>query len=138
MKSKPHIDAIRSATMRAVKSRGNKSTELKLRMLFIRNRITGWTLNNENILGKPDFWFKNKKKAVFVDGCFWHGCMCRTHIPHANKSYWKRKIVNNIKRDQEINSQLTQKGIKILRLWEHDVLHLETLTTGLQNFLSME
>ena len=62
----------RSDIMRQVKSKKNKSTELRLIEIFKQNGITGWR-RNYPVKGHPDFVFPKKKIAVFVDGCFWHG-----------------------------------------------------------------
>ena len=59
--------------MRAVKGKGNRSTELLFRLTLVRAGIKGWKLNPRNIPGKPDFYFPAEKVAVFTDGCFWHG-----------------------------------------------------------------
>jgi DNA mismatch endonuclease, patch repair protein len=66
----------RSNVMRAVKAKGNKSTELKLVEIFKSYHITGWR-RNYKIIGKPDFVFPKLKIALFADGCFWHGHNCR-------------------------------------------------------------
>ena len=67
----------RSDIMRQVKSKKNKSTELRLIEIFKENGITGWR-RNYPVKGHPDFVFPKKKIAVFVDGCFWHGHDCRS------------------------------------------------------------
>ena len=59
--------------MSRIRSRGNEATELALAKLFQRNKITGWR-RNQKVFGKPDFVFYKIKLAIFVDGCFWHGC----------------------------------------------------------------
>ncbi len=87
----------RSEMMRAVKSKGNKSTELKLIQIFRNHKIKGWR-RNYPLFGKPDFVFPKLKIAVFVDGCFWHGHNCRQLKPSDNSEYWKRKIYKNILR----------------------------------------
>jgi DNA mismatch endonuclease (patch repair protein) len=56
-----------------------------------------------------------------VDGCFWHGCEKHFKLPKSNRSFWKKKINSNIKRDVEVNRFLRGKGWKVIRLWEHDV-----------------
>ena len=81
----------RSKIMLQVKSVGNKSTELKLISLFKAHKIIGWR-RNYKIFGKPDFVFPQKKIAIFVDGCFWHGHNCRNTSPEDNKAYWVKKI----------------------------------------------
>jgi hypothetical protein len=62
----------RSQIMAAVRSKGNKTTELKLISIFRVNGIVGWR-RNKKITGSPDFVFRKKRIALFVDGCFWHG-----------------------------------------------------------------
>ena len=66
----------RSDIMSKVRSNNNKSTELALIKFFKENKITGWK-RNYPVKGHPDFVFLDKKIAVFVDGCFWHGHDCR-------------------------------------------------------------
>jgi DNA mismatch endonuclease (patch repair protein) len=62
----------RSQVMAAIRSKGNKDTELKLISIFRKYRITGWR-RHQVVFGNPDFIFRKAKIAVFVDGCFWHG-----------------------------------------------------------------
>lgn len=107
----------RSEIMRKVKARGNKSTELRLIEIFQKNRITGWR-RNYSVKGHPDFVFLNKKVAIFVDGCFWHGHDCRNTRPEDNKDYWQKKRERNIRHDEEINALFISRGWLILRIWE--------------------
>lgn len=107
----------RSEIMRKVKSKGNKSTELRLIKLLDENGITGWR-RNYPVKGHPDFVFLEKKVAVFVDGCFWHGHDCRNTHPEDNKDYWKKKRERNIQHDKEINTQFISRGWTVLRIWE--------------------
>ena len=110
----------RSEIMRAVKSRGNKSTELKLIEIFKKSKIKGWRRNSKTF-GKPDFIFPREKVAVFVDGCFWHGHDCRNTKPSDNADYWRKKIERNKTRDKSVNETLTERGWKVLRIWECQV-----------------
>jgi DNA mismatch endonuclease (patch repair protein) len=112
--------AQRSAIMRAVKSRGNKSTELELIKLFKIHHIIGWR-RNYKLFGHPDFVFVHKRIAVFCDGCFWHGHDCRNVIPDDNFEYWQRKIQRNKQRDNETTLSLMQKGWIVVRIWECEI-----------------
>lgn len=76
--------------MRQIKSKGNKSTELRLIAVFKKNKITGWR-RHYPVKGHPDFVFPKEKIAVFVDGCFWHGHDCRNTRPDAHQEYWDKK-----------------------------------------------
>ena len=82
--------AKRSEIMKKVRSKNNKSTELKLIQIFKENNIHGWR-RNYKVKGHPDFVFLNKKIAIFVDGCFWHGHDCRNTKPKDNQEYWDKK-----------------------------------------------
>ncbi|MHB8974086.1 MAG: PDDEXK family nuclease [Pirellulaceae bacterium] len=86
--------------MRAVRGRGNKSTETRLRLALVRAGISGWRLHAKEVHGKPDFFFPAASLAVFVDGCFWHGCPRCGHIPKAHALFWRTKIDRNKHRDQ--------------------------------------
>lgn len=107
----------RSQIMQRVKSKNNKSTELKLIQIFSENHITGWK-RNYPVKGHPDFVFLDKKIAVFVDGCFWHGHDCRNTRPSDNAEYWSKKRERNIRHDKEITSLFEQRGWTVLRIWE--------------------
>ena len=107
----------RSEVMRAVKSRGNKSTELKLIEIFKNRKIIGWR-RNYKLFGKPDFVFPKERLAIFVDGCFWHGHDCRNTKPADNAKYWRQKIERNKTRDELVSKTLAEKGWRVLRIWE--------------------
>lgn len=108
---------MRSTIMQHVKSKGNKSTELKLIEIFKSFSITGWK-RNYSVKGHPDFVFPKKKIAVFVDGCFWHGHDCRNTRPADNKEYWERKRARNIQHDKEVTELFQSRGWYVLRIWE--------------------
>lgn len=107
----------RSEIMRKVKSKKNKSTELRLIEIFKKNRITGWR-RNYSVKGHPDFVFLQQKIAVFVDGCFWHGHDCRNTKPSENQEYWSSKRERNKKHDEEVNAIFEARGWIVLRIWE--------------------
>jgi len=71
--------------------------------------------------GRPDILFIGKRIAVFVDGCFWHGCPVHGTKPRSNSDFWKNKIEGNIARDVRITNKLKQEGWTVLRCWEHEV-----------------
>jgi len=108
----------RSQVMAAIRSTGNKDTELKLVAIMRTHDITGWR-RHQRLPGKPDFVFRRQRLAVFVDGCFWHGCPRHSRPPHSNQFYWTQKIARNIQRDHEINRLLKKEGWHVLRIWEH-------------------
>ena len=109
----------RSELMSHIRSRCNKSTELRLIALFRDNQIKGWRRNSK-IFGKPDFVFPKYKLCVFVDGCFWHGCkLCQTNRqPKSNRKYWMTKIERNRNRDKEVSKTLRNNGYSVIRIRE--------------------
>jgi DNA mismatch endonuclease Vsr len=106
--------------MRAVKGQGNRSTELKLRGALIQSGVSGWKIQPKNIDGRPDFGFPKIRVAVFVDGCFWHGCPQCYRRPKTSRDYWDQKVARNIARDRGVIARLRRKGWSVIRLWEHD------------------
>jgi DNA mismatch endonuclease, patch repair protein len=71
---------------------------------------------------RADVVFTRQKLAVFVDGCFWHGCAEHAKPPKKNRDYWSPKIARNVERDKETNARLSAQGWTVLRVWEHDDL----------------
>lgn len=107
--------------MAAIKSRGNKSTEERFLKLLKEKHITGWRRNNMKVTGRPDFIFPNKKLAIFLDGCFWHGCPICYKEPKSNIKFWVGKIKNNRRRDKVVSRKLRSTGWDVLRVWEHEL-----------------
>jgi DNA mismatch endonuclease (patch repair protein) len=126
----------RKRTMQAVKSKGTK-LEKRLFALLAGMGIRGWKKNVGNIAGKPDVAFPDQKIAIFVDGCFWHGCpYCRRKLPKTNRKYWKRKIEHNVELAKSYNEQLMGEGWSVIRIWEHDALDTGKLRSLVKELLS--
>ncbi len=70
---------------------------------------------------KPDMVFIGARLAVFVDGCFWHGCPLHSTMPKNNREFWKQKLGRNRERDAENKQRLEAEGWRVLRLWEHEI-----------------
>ncbi|MFC8921993.1 very short patch repair endonuclease [Cellulosimicrobium sp. NPDC057127] len=110
-----------SQRMSAARRRDTKP-ELDLRRLLhargLRYRVT------YPVPGKPrrtmDVAFTRAKVAVFVDGCFWHGCPEHATQPHANADWWRQKLRKNVARDADTNQTLSDYGWTVLRFWEHE------------------
>jgi DNA mismatch endonuclease, patch repair protein len=141
--------AKRSEVMSRIRGRGNKDTELALAKLLRANRITGWRRHlliratvesswlrvesrkrsqnpqpstfNPQLTVRPDFVFPKFRTAVFVDGCFWHGCPKHATWPAHRAAWWRRKIEGNKTRDRVVNRALRRAGWKVVRIWEHEL-----------------
>lgn len=106
--------------MSRIGGHGNKDIELALLRLFRAHRITGWR-RRQPVFGKPDFVFPKLKLAVFVDGCFWHGCPRHATQPKNNAAFWRKKFAANQARDRLVTRTLRTRGWQVLRIWEHEL-----------------
>lgn len=105
----------------------NTSPELILRKAIYSAGLRGYRLHSKKVLGKPDIIFVKKKIAIFVDGCFWHGCKKHASVPRTNVLFWKEKIARNKERDKEVNRKLRKDGWKVSRIWEHELKNIPAL-----------
>jgi DNA mismatch endonuclease (patch repair protein) len=115
------VPAGQSARMRAIKAKGNRSTEVRARAILVRSAIRGWVLHPVGLPGKPDFFFPESRLVLFVDGCYWHGCARCRHAHSTNRAYWSAKIAGNIRRDRLNNRRLRKAGLRVVRVWEHEL-----------------
>ena len=108
----------RSEQMARIRSRDTQP-EVSLRKALwargLRYRVHG------RLPGRPDLVFGRNRVAVFVDGCFWHGCDEHYAAPAANSGYWREKLVRNQQRDRRVDAELTKQGWTVVRIWEHSV-----------------
>jgi len=109
--------------MKAAKQR-DTTPEMALRSALhrrgLRYRVDVSPL--KGIRRRADIVFRPVKVAVFVDGCFWHGCPIHGTWPKANAEFWRKKIERNKQRDADTDSQLREAGWKVIRVWEHEDL----------------
>lgn len=132
-----HVTVVtRSAIMRAVKSSRGKSTELALRARLVSAGLRGWRTNVKDLPGTPDIVFSAARLAIFVDGCFWHGCSLCYRRPHSSQDYWDAKIKLNRRRDARVDRKLRRSGWSVHRIWEHDLRGSRKLTEEIAAMLS--
>lgn len=81
---------------------------------------------------RADLVFTRAKVAVFIDGCYWHGCAEHGTVARMNADYWKSKIQRNRERDAETDTVLTERGWVSVRIWEH-----ETVTAAAEKVLAV-
>ncbi len=108
----------RSETMRRVRGRGT-SCEVLLRRALHRRGLR-YSLR-KRLPGTPDIVLVSARVAVFVDGCFWHGCARHCRLPATNRAYWKQKVARNMARDKRVGAECRALGWRVVRLWEHAV-----------------
>jgi DNA mismatch endonuclease (patch repair protein) len=121
--NKDHLSSRkRSAHMSKIHSEGNQSTELRVESALRENSIGGWEKHPKGIVGTPDFFFQRAKLAVFVNGCFWHGCpKCARNVPQNRRDFWLAKLEQNRRRDRRVLRQLRRLGFRTLTVWEHSL-----------------
>lgn len=124
----------RSAVMAAIHSTGNRDTEVRLASILRAHRITGWR-RHQPLPGKPDFVFHRQRLAVFVDGCFWHGCPRHGRKPLSNRGYWLRKLRRNQRRDDDVSRTLRKAGWAVVRVWEHELASETRIVSRIQRAL---
>ena len=71
---------------------------------------------------RADLTFAASRVAVFVDGCFWHGCPEHGTAPRKNADWWSAKLARNVERDRETDTHLAELGWRVVRIWEHENL----------------
>lgn len=107
--------------MQAIRSRDTKPERLLRRLLHaqgLRYRVAAKPL--PDLRRTADIVFRPTKVAVFIDGCYWHGCPEHYVPPKTNEGYWSDKVVGNMARDRDTNRLLTEAGWTVLRFWEHE------------------
>ena len=112
---------VRSRIMGSIHSRGNRTTEIRLAAMLQSSGILGWRRHARVAGSFPDFAFPLHRLAVFVDGCFWHGCPIHFRPPSSNRAYWGPKMEGNRARDRAISARLGEAGWRAMRIWEHDL-----------------
>ena len=88
----------------------------------------------EGIRRTADLLFARARVAVYIDGCFWHGCPDHYMQPHSNAGYWVPKIEGNRRRDADTDARLEEAGWAAFRLWEHE--DLEEAADRLESLLA--
>ena len=107
--------------MQAIRSRDTKPEQLIRRLVHaqgLRYRVAARPL--PDLRRTADMVFRTAKVAVFIDGCYWHGCQEHYVPPKTNSGYWSDKVVRNMARDRDTDQHLEAAGWLVLRFWEHE------------------
>jgi DNA mismatch endonuclease, patch repair protein len=107
-----------SALMSRIKAK-DTVPELMLRRALRELGYTGYRAHYAKAPGRPDIAFVGRRVAVFVHGCFWHGCpYCRPRRPRSNSAFWNAKLDRNKERDAQKRKELKLAGWKVIEVWE--------------------
>lgn len=115
----------RSQIMSLVKSKDTK-LEIKFRKT-LRKLGYKFRTNSRSHFGKPDIVLKKYKTVIFIDSCFWHGCVKHCRLPSSGRQYWVQKIARNKARDIEVKKYYKKTNWKIIRIWEHSFKNLDKI-----------
>ncbi|WP_184498831.1 MULTISPECIES: very short patch repair endonuclease [Rhizobium] len=126
----------RSANMRAIRSKDTKP-ELIVRKALRGAGLCGYRLHRRDLPGRPDIVFVGRRKAIFVNGCFWHGHDCRegNRRPQSKQYYWLPKITGNQMRDARHRQELVSKGWDVLVVWDCETRR-DDLSAKLVDFMN--
>lgn len=122
--------AKRSEVMAAIRSTGNRTTELEMIRVMRGLGVTGWRRGQVlRVAGRggavvrvrPDFVFRARRVALFVDGEFWHAHPTRCRIPRTRRAWWTAKLEANRRRDRMQNRALRAAGWTVVRVWQHEL-----------------
>jgi DNA mismatch endonuclease (patch repair protein) len=125
----------RSWLMSHIKGKNTKP-EIKVRKM-IYSMGYRYRLNVKELPGKPDIVLRNRRKVIFVHGCYWHGhkdCS-RAHRPSSNIDFWNDKIEANMRRDEKVIRELKAAGWSVFIVWECQLRHAEEVEKRLRDFL---
>ena len=125
----------RSRIMRRVKSKGTRP-EMLIRSALHRLGYR-YSLHRPDLPGRPDLALGSRRKALFINGCFWHlhpGCG-RARIPQSNRGYWTAKLERNRLRDSENIDALQVLGWDVMTVWECELRDLEAAVVRVSSFL---
>ena len=131
---------VRSQIMSRIRGTGNQRTDKAVASMLRKAGVTGWrrhivirlpaTKSAMSVASdstefkprvRPDFVFPKQKVALFIDGCFWHGCRRCYTAPKASRAFWKRKVITNRERDKYQTVALKRLGWRVVRVWEHQL-----------------
>lgn len=121
-----------------MRRQGRRDTkpELELRRelhrLGLRYRVDRAVL--PGLRRRADVVFSRARIAIFVDGCFWHQCPTHGTHPKANDQWWADKLEANVARDRDTDDRLRAAGWTVVRLWEHDDMHVAAMNIGAELF----
>lgn len=123
----------RSDIMRRIRSKETQAERIAFK--YLRSKKIYFQKHYKRATGKPDIALPRKKRAVFIDGDFWHGRNRERLKKSVNSEYWVPKIEGNVKRDKKNRSALKKDGWQILRVWESDVKRKRTQQRELDKIL---
>lgn len=109
---------VRSRIMSRIRSKDTKP-ELAVRRILWAHGLR-YRIHSRAVLGTPDISNRRRRLAVFVDGCFWHGCSVCYVEPKTNTEFWQAKVRSNRERREAVRAGLEAQGFRVVEIWEHE------------------
>ena len=128
----------RRINMQRIQSKDTLPELIVRKMIFAKGYR--YRIHDKTLPGKPDIVFRKSKKAIFVNGCFWHHHDCKEfHVPKTNENFWLSKIGSNVKRDEDNVAKLNALGWDVLVIWECELSSksLFIIEQKITNFLEL-
>lgn len=119
---------MRSKVMASIRGKNTHPEKIVRNILWSKG--TRYRIHDRTVCGIPDISNKSKKFAVFIDGCFWHGCSKCYKEPTTNTDFWRNKIFRNKERRKIVKKQLQKQGWRIHEIWEHQINKNPTLVAN--------
>ena len=117
---------VRSRIMSRIRSKNTKP-EMAVRRALWRRGLR-YRVHSRAVLGTPDISNRRRRLAVFVDGCFWHGCPQCYSEPKTNVAFWREKVRKNRLRREAVRAGLEAQGFQVVEIWEHEAGDADTVT----------
>jgi len=134
MRYDPLTRSQRSERMSRIRN-SNTKPELVVRRL-VHGMGYRYRLHSKDIPGWPDLVFRQRKKVIFVHGCFWHQHGCRQYrMPKSRLKFWIPKLERNVERDKSVLNELKKSGWSVLVIWECQLKNSETIRNRAKRFL---
>ena len=109
---------VRSRIMSRIRGKDTKPEIVVRRTVW--NMGIRYRVHSRAVPGTPDLSNQSRRLAVFVDGCFWHGCPRCYREPQTNTAFWREKVERNRRRRRVVRRELKRQGFKVTEIWEHD------------------
>ena len=116
---------VRSRIMSRIRGK-NTEPEIAVRKILWKRGLR-YRIHNKAVLGTPDISNRRRKLAVFVDGCFWHGCPACYREPKTNVSFWRNKVSRNQTRREVVRAGLIAQGFRVVEIWEHEACDVDVV-----------
>ena len=120
MRPQPLNETIKKRMLSTKRRDTGPEREIRSRLHAVGLRFRVDMIPMKGLRSRADLVFRGARVAVFVNGCFWHGCPAHATWPKNNAAWWREKLEANRARDERVDATLRDAGWKVFRIWEHE------------------